>query len=224
MSLVDVPQENGPILTADAITTELRKLILNGSLAVGIQLKQEALAKRFNVSRFPIRQALKQLEAEGLVEHTPFAGSVVASQTAADLIETLDIRIALETHALNLAIPNMKTADFNAVKAIMARYDASDNPREWTELNLEFHLRLYKPCHRTKLLRMVEDIVRSVDIQLRAQQSDRLGRKSPQNEHRAIVAACKAKDIGLATQLLREHIEHTQSALRDQPVWEHPNQ
>lgn len=191
-------------------------MILDGVYAVGVQLKQEALAKRFGVSRFPIRQALKRLEAEGLVEHTPFAGSVVASRTVNDLIETLDIRIALETRALTLAIPNLKPADFKAVKAIMARYDASDNPREWAELNLEFHLRLYQPCRRYKLLQMIEDIVRGIDIHLRAQQSGRFGRKSPQTEHKAIVAACVQKDIPRATQLLREHIEHTQHALLEE--------
>lgn len=212
--------ENGMVLTTDAIAAELRKQILNGTLAVGLQLKQEALATRFKVSRFPIRQALKQLEVEGLLEHTPFAGSVVASRTAADLIETLDIRIALETRALALAIPNMRAVDFSEVKAIMTQYDESDIPREWADLNLEFHLRLYQPCHRPKLLKMIEDIVRNVDIQLRAQQSHRLGRKSPQTEHKAIVAACKTKDISLATQLLREHIEHTQTALREQPALE----
>jgi DNA-binding GntR family transcriptional regulator len=205
--------DSGPVLTADAITDVLRKLILNGTYGVGVQLKQEALAKRFGVSRFPIRQALKRLEAEGLIEHTPFAGSVVASQSVSDLIQTLDIRIGLETRALALAIPHMTSKDFRAVEDIMNRYDASDLPMEWTELNLEFHLRLYQPCKRPKLLKMIEDIVRSVDIQLRTQQSYRLGRKSPQTEHRAIVQACQDKDVATATQLLQRHIEHTQHAL-----------
>jgi len=203
------------VLTADAVTTELRKLILSGVYAVGVQLKQEALAKRFGVSRFPVRQALKRLEAEGLVQHTPFAGSVVPSRSISDLLEILDIRIALELRALELAIPNFAQSDVDALNAIMERYDGSESPREWSELNLEFHLRLYAPCGRPKLLQMIEDIVRGIDIQLRTQQSLRVGRKTPQNEHRAIVRACAAKDVKKALSLLREHVEHTQVALRE---------
>ena len=209
------PEASGPVLTEDAITEELRTLILTGVFGVGVQLKQDALAKRFGVSRFPIRQALKHLEADGLVEHTPFAGSVVASRSLSDLIETLDIRIGLETRALELAIPNMGPDDVEALKAIMARYDGSESPREWSELNLEFHLRLYAPCKRPKLLKMIEDIVRGIDVHLRAQQSNRLGRKTPQTEHKAIVRACVAKDVRRAVSILKEHIEHTQVALTE---------
>jgi DNA-binding GntR family transcriptional regulator len=211
MSIVTEP--NNAVLTADAVTSELRNLILRGDVAVGVQLKQEALAKRFGVSRFPVRQALMQLEAEGLVEHTPFAGSVVASRSVSDLIETLDIRIGLETRAIELAIPNMTKADHDALKAVMTRYDASEIPREWSQLNLEFHLCLYAPCRKPKLLKMIEDIVRSVDLHLRAQQSYRVGRKAPQVEHRAIVRACVARNVPKAVSLLKEHIQHTQTAL-----------
>ena len=203
-----------PVLTADAITAELRALILSGAYPVGVQLKQDALAKRFSVSRFPIRQALKRLEAEGLVEHTPFAGSVVASVSLADLVEILDIRIALEMRALELAIPHMGPADFDAVKAIMDAYDGSENPREWSDLNLEFHLRLYAPCGRPRLLKMIEDMVRGIDVQLRTQQSNRVGRKAPQTEHKALLRACAARDMKKALAMLKEHIEHTQAALR----------
>ncbi len=207
-----------PILTADAVTTQLRDMILTGKVAIGVQLKQEALARHFGVSRIPVREALKRLQAEGLVEHTPHAGSVVAAQSTFELVQALDIRIGLEMRALALAVPNMKPDDIKAARNVIARYDASDNPREWTELNLEFHLTLYRPCARPKLLKMIEELVRSADIHLRVQQSSRLGRKSPQTEHRAILAACAAKDADKATRLLLEHIEHTQTALLAEPL------
>ena len=178
-------------------------------------MKQEALAKKFNVSRFPIRQALKQLEAEGLIEHTPFAGSVVASRSISELIETLDIRIGLETRALALAIPNMQKSDFEDLKQIMLKYDSSDDPREWSEHNLDFHLRLYQPCNRPKLLKMVEEMVRGVAIHLRAQQSYRAGRKLPQIEHQELLEACMRKDIPGAISILQAHIERTQQKLRE---------
>ncbi|MGO4396363.1 GntR family transcriptional regulator [Variovorax sp. M-6] len=202
-------------MSADSVTSALRDMILSGSMGIGVQLKQEALAKRFGVSRIPVREALKRLEAEGLVEHTPHQGSIVASQSVPELLETLDIRIGLETRALKLAIPMMKASDHKAAREIMAKYDASDSPLEWAELNLEFHLCLYRACGRPKLLRMIEEIVRSIGIHLRAQQSYKAGRKSPQSEHREILKACVAKDVGRAIELLEQHIEHTQKALQD---------
>ncbi|MGE0801302.1 MAG: GntR family transcriptional regulator [Lautropia sp.] len=209
--------ESGVVLTADMITAELRDMILSGEIGLGVQLKQESLAKHFGVSRIPVREALKRLLAEGLVEHTPNAGSVVARKSPEELHEILDIRIGLETRALALAIPNMRPADFKAARDIIARYDASDEPREWAELNLEFHLRLYRPCGRPKLLRMIEEMVRGVDIHLRALQSSKTGRKAPQVEHRDILAACVERNVKKATALLQAHIEHTQSALAEQP-------
>lgn len=203
------------VLSADSVTSALRDMILTGSLGLGVQLKQEALAKRFGVSRIPVREALKRLQAEGLVQHTPHQGSIVATQSVPELLETLDIRIGLETRALKLAIPLMKAADHKAAREIMARYDASDSPLEWAELNLEFHLCLYRACGRPRLLKMIEEIVRGIGIHLRAQQSYKAGRKSPQSEHREILKACVARDIPLAIELLEKHIEHTQRALQD---------
>lgn len=205
------------VLTADTITAELRNMILSGEIGLGVQLKQESLAKHFGVSRIPVREALKRLLAEGLVEHTPNAGSVVARRSPEELQEILDIRIGLETRALALAIPNMQPADFKAARDIMARYDASDEPREWAELNLEFHMRLYRPCGRPRLLRMIEEMVRGTDIHLRALQSSRTGRRAPQVEHKDILAACIERNVRKATTLLQTHIEHTQSALAEQP-------
>lgn len=205
------------VLTADVITGQLRDMILSGAIGIGVQLRQEALAGHFGVSRIPVREALKRLEAEGLVQHRPNAGSVVARKSPEELQEILDIRIGLETRALELSIPRMRPADLKAAREIVAKYDASDDPREWTELNLEFHLRLYRPCGRPRLLKMIEELVRGVDIHLRAQQSSTMGRKSPQTEHKAILAACAAKDAKKAIRLLHGHIEHTQAALAEPP-------
>ncbi|MFC3337642.1 GntR family transcriptional regulator [Paracandidimonas soli] len=200
-------------LTADNVTEQLRNLILNGALGVGVQLKQEFLAKQFGVSRIPVREALRRLQAEGLVTHAPHQGSMVASRSIEELLETLDIRIGLETRALVLAIPNMDNKVFKQAEEIMREYDASESPRDWAELNLAFHMCLYRPCDRPRLLKQIELLVRGIDVHLRAHQSYAAGRKSPQNEHRAILDACIARDKTLARELLEVHIEHTQMAL-----------
>lgn len=202
------------VLSADSITESLRELIVQGELGIGVQLKQQALAERFGVSRIPVREALRRLQAEGLIEHRPHHGSVVASRSVQELIEALDIRIGLETRALKLAIPLMKPSDHRAAREVMKRYDGSESPQEWAELNLEFHMNLYRPCGRERLLQMIEDSVRGIGRHLRAMQSYKVGRKTPQAEHELILKACVAKDIALAVDLLEKHIEHTQVALR----------
>ncbi|WP_028605852.1 GntR family transcriptional regulator [Ottowia thiooxydans] len=208
-----VTLEREAVLSTDAVTDALRELILSGELGIGVQLKQQALAERFGVSRIPVREALKRLQSEGLIEHKPHQGSTVAAQSIQELIEALDIRIALETRALKLAIPQMKAADHRAAREIMARYDGSESPQEWAELNLEFHMVLYRPCARTKLLKMIEESVRGIARHMRAMQSYKVGRKTPQAEHDLILKACIAKDIPRAVELLEQHIEHTQLAL-----------
>lgn len=217
MPTKSIAAESAIVLSADVITAQLRDMILSGEIGLGVQLKQEALAKHFGVSRIPVREALKRLQAESLVEHTPNTGSVVARKSAEELLEILDIRIGLETRALALAIPRMTPADFKAAKEIMKRYDASDDPREWSEFNLEFHMHLYRPCGKPKLLKMIEEIVRGIDVHLRALQSSKTGRKAPQVEHRHILAACQEQDVEKASVLLQQHIEHTQAALAEQP-------
>lgn len=166
------------------------------------------------MSRIPVREALKQLRAEGLVEHKPHQGSVVASQSIDDLIEALDIRIGLETRALKLSIPQMRQVDIRAAKQIMSHYDGSESPQEWADLNLEFHMTLYRPSNRPKLLKMIEESVRAICQYMRAMQSYKVGRIAPQAEHALLLKACIAKDIPLAVELLEKHIEHTQLALK----------
>ena len=200
-------------LSADAVTASLRDLILDGTLGSGLQLRQEDLAKRFGVSRIPVREALGRLQAEGLVEHFANRGSVVASRSIEDLLETLDIRIALETRALKLALPHLTVKHFKAAREIMRRYDESESPRQWTELNLEFHLTLYRPCGRPRLVRMIEELVRGINIHLRQHISHTVGRGNPQAEHKDILKACVEGDGPLAVRLTEQHIERTKAAL-----------
>ena len=105
-------------LSADTVADSLRELILDGTLGVGLQLRQEELARRFGVSRIPVREALGRLQAEGLVEHFANRGSVVAGRSVEDLLETLDIRIALESRALRLSLPNLTARDFKAAREV----------------------------------------------------------------------------------------------------------
>jgi DNA-binding GntR family transcriptional regulator len=200
-------------LTAARIADDLRTGIFDGSLGPGVQLKQEQLANAFGVSRIPVREALSRLQAEGLVVHEPNKGMSVAAPTLGDVCEALDIRLALEARALALALPRMTEAGLARCERILARYDKATTPLEWTTLNLKFHLALYEPAQRPRLLAMIERIVTEVDRGVRTHISRTVGRDDPQADHYAIVAACRQHDQAGALRRLQRHIGATQRAL-----------
>jgi DNA-binding GntR family transcriptional regulator len=201
------------VIPTDHITAQLRERILSGDLPGGLQLRQEQLASEFGVSRIPVREALNRLEAEGLVTREHNRGCTVSSLSLAEIAESLEIRLALETRALRLAIPGMTSADVAAAGRVLDRYARANSPAQWSELNLEFHLSLYRPAGLPRLLRMIESLIRGSDRYLRVYVSFVVGRDDPLEEHHAILAACKAGEIGRAVRLLESHIGHTRKAL-----------
>jgi DNA-binding GntR family transcriptional regulator len=201
-------------VTSSQVTEQLRQRILSGALPGGLQLKQEQLAQEFGVSRIPVREALKSLEAEGLVRHELYKGAVVAQSSVEEMVEMLDIRIALESRALRLAFPNYTPALLDDAEAILRRYDMAETPREWSEFNMQFHLALYRPANKPRLLQMIENLTRGTDRQVHLHISRTVGRDHPQEEHFALLAACRAARVEEAVSLLEEHIAGTQAALR----------
>ena len=196
------------------IVRALRDDILNGVLAPGLQIRQEALAEQFSVSRVPVREALRQLEVEGLVTTELHRGAFVSSRSLEEIDEMLDIRLALELRALKLAIPNLTRAILANARRILATYDRSDEPQQWRDLNLSFHLTLYGACNRPRLVKMIEDVVLMNSHFMRTYISATVGRTGAQAEHHEILDACAARDARRALRLLERHIEHTRAALQ----------
>lgn len=200
---------------ASALIVEtLRERILDGELAPGMQVRQELLADQFGVSRVPVREALRQLEAEGLIQSELHRGAFVASCSLDELIEMLDIRIALEVRALKLALPNFTKQTIQAAEKILRKYDGCETPHEWRDLNLQFHLCLYQPSNRPRLLKMIEDVALGTHRFLRTYISATVGRDGPQAEHHELLELCAANKTAAALRMLEAHIEHTKSALR----------
>ncbi len=199
--------------TPDLVRDALRKAIFSGELAAGMQLRQDELASRFGTSRIPVREALRQLESEGLVTLHPNRGAAVSSVSLEDVLELLEIRIGLECRALKLAIPNMVDADLDSAAEILGGYDNEPEPQKWGEMNWRFHETLYVPCNRPKLLSMIELNYGHVSRFVRLQVSLAAGKQQPNREHWAILDACRAGDANTAIKLLEEHIVHTQKSL-----------
>jgi len=197
----------------DVVRDGLRKAIFDGDLVAGTQLRQDELASRFGTSRIPVREALRQLESEGLVTLHPNRGAAVSSVSLEDVLELLEIRIGLECRALKLAIPNMVSADFDLAAEILRTYDEEPEPQKWGEMNWRFHETLYIPCQRAKLLSMIEANYGHVGRFVRLQVSMAAGKEQPNRDHWAILDACRTGDISKAVKLLEEHIVQTQKSL-----------
>lgn len=203
----------GRVPAPDAVRDELRRAIGAGELAPGTQLRQDELAERFGTSRIPVREALRQLEAEGFVTIQPHRGAVVSTLSLDEVLELMDIRIALECHALRLAVPAMGEMDIEAAADILKSYDEEPEPERWGEMNWAFHATLYAPCDRPRLLAMIEANYGHVGRFTRSSVSRAAGKDRPQAEHHAILAACRRGEAERAVRLLGEHIEQTQKSL-----------
>jgi DNA-binding GntR family transcriptional regulator len=198
----------------DAVREALRRAISAGEMAPGFQLRQDELAERFGTSRIPVREALRQLEAEGFVTFLPNRGAVVSDLSIDEVIELLEIRIALECHALRLAIPAMGDIDLDDAKEILRSYDEEPDPEKWGAFNWRFHKALYAPCNRPRLLAMIEANYGHVGRFTRALVSRATGKDRPQREHYQLLEFCRDGEVERAVRLLREHIVQTQKTLR----------
>ncbi|MQB46173.1 GntR family transcriptional regulator [Rhizobium sp. ICMP 5592] len=203
-------RKSAPELVRDG----LREAILAGAYEEGQQLLQDELAEQFGTSRIPIREALRQLEGEGLVELHANKGAVVKGLSVEDVLEMLDIRIALECRALKLAIPNMAVEDLEAAEQILTAYEEISDPAAWGEMNWRFHWTLYCPCDRGKLLAMIESNYGHVSRFTRRQVSLATGKAKPQQDHAELLRLCREGEADAAVALLEKHIEQTQKSLR----------
>ena len=128
------PPAPSPGLAALSVADLLRAEITAGRLLPGEALRQDEVAGRFGVSRIPVREALRALQAEGLVDYAPNRGAAVARISTEEMLEMLEVRIALECHALRLAVPRMADADAEAAR-ILAEYEAAPGPDAWADMN-----------------------------------------------------------------------------------------
>lgn len=203
----DQEEDNRP-----TIVDALRNEILSGLLKGGEQLRQDALAARFGVSKIPVREALSRLEAEGLVAFSRNRGATVVDLSPPEVLELFDIRIALECRAIFLAVPDMTESDFALMSEILERYDRASDPQEWSELNQAFHDALYAPCDRPRLLGLVHSNLKNISRFLRVLISSAVGKEQPIDEHRVLLEACRRGEAEAAATLLEKHILHTQKA------------
>lgn len=201
---------------AVAAADELRRRILEGEFPGGYQLRQDALANDLGVSRIPIREALVQLESEGLVKIVAHRGAVVSELSVDEIEELFALRALLEPRLLRLSVPHLTAEDFAVLDQILADYDAEMDSRDasrWGELNTALHMRLYERAGQPRTASIVASLLQGTDRYTRMQLAFTDGRPRAQDDHTRLVALCRAGQIDEAAALLATHIEDAGAAL-----------
>jgi DNA-binding GntR family transcriptional regulator len=193
--------------TSETVAAILREAILRGLFQGGQQLHQEEIAAHLGVSRLPVREALRQLEQEGLVVYRLNRGAVVSELSADEVQEIYEIRCSLESLALRLAIPHLTPDDFQRATTILDTTDRETDVSQWGKLNRDFHTLLYAPARRSRLLSLITALHRNVDRYLRMEMVVLAYKERSQQEHRLILEACQQRDSSTAVTLLTQHIE-----------------
>jgi DNA-binding GntR family transcriptional regulator len=191
----------------------LRQRILAGELRAGQPIRQEQIAQELGVSRIPLREALKQLEAEGFVTIAPHKGAVVSTLSAEEAEELFALRLQLEAWLLRDAIPRMREADFAHLDALIDESRAPDNLARWGELNWQFHESLYRPAGRPLSLRFLKRVHDNLDRYLRLQIAITRDWDRAYRDHQDLVALSRERNVDTALALLRDHILGTATAL-----------
>lgn len=196
----------------------LRDKILNEEYEQGQKLNEVALSKELNISRTPIREALKQLELEGLVKSIPNKGVYVLGFSQRDIDDMLEIRYALEGLAIQFAIERINDEEQAKIKEVydlMEFYAEKGDQEKFNEINIAFHEAIYR-CTQSKYFeQLLTDINYYIHVTSRhsIRQPDRL--ISAAQEHREIYEAIVARDKELAKEKIQNHIRKTQMLVRN---------
>jgi DNA-binding GntR family transcriptional regulator len=203
---------------SSAVADNLRQRILGGELESGFQLRQDYLAAEFGVSRIPVREALMQLEAEGLVKLSPHRGATVSSPTIEEIQEVFELRGMLEPTLLMASAPRLTSEDFVMLEVLLDEYASNmeaNNVRIWGELNTNLHMLLYSRAQRPRSEAIVLSLLRESDRHTRIQLTIPGAILRARDEHAELVALCRKGRFAQARDLMEDHVKHSGASLRD---------
>ena len=193
-----------------AVTDQVRRAILSGELPPGTRMLQGELAERMSISITPIRAALRQLAAEGLIHIDPHRAVSVHTPTPAELREVFEIRVLLEPVSVKKAAKRITEQELARAEEILDAMDAAETTGEWDVLNRDFHALLVNASGSARLTKMMLDLLSLATIGIRnagVLSADRM--REANEEHRRILAACRARDPEAARAMTLKHLQST---------------
>jgi DNA-binding GntR family transcriptional regulator len=194
------------------IANVLREAIYRGVLQEGEALYQSQLAERLHVSPIPLREALRLLEMEGLVDFHGRKGATVTGLTQEETREIYEMLTSLEVGVLRVAMPSISDETVASASALLDKMEKEPDCIIWREQNIEFHNSLYDSADRPLTLDMIARLRRQVDRYIRLHLQSM--REESQRQHSKILNAVRARDTEAATAALRFHLESTSKDLQ----------
>jgi DNA-binding GntR family transcriptional regulator len=198
-----------PLIRSDRVRRQIADQIISGALRPGQELDEKKLADSFNVSRTPVREALRQLAAASLVEWRPHQSAVVAKITASKMVEMFEVMAELEGFCGRLAARRMTAAEHEALIAIHQKFQPYLETRDregYHGLNKSFHEMIYSGAHnhylKEQAIALYDRLAPYRAYQLRRPDALRLASV----EHEAIIDAIVAADGDEAYRLLKDHV------------------
>lgn len=222
MDLKKIAEEMQPrsMAARDWVFQVIRTAIVRGELPGDMPLRQDEISTALSVSHIPVREAFRQLEAQGLVRIYPNRGAVVTKLSCKELSDVMDTRILLEVGALRLALPHITEEDLARARELLELFSKEKDPIKGAELNLKLHFSLYDPCDNQTLLSLIDQMHANVDRYI----TPFFGKEEVSaelytvDEHSQIISACENKDTELATAILRTHLQRTKNLLLKSPL------
>lgn len=217
LGIKKAPELTNRRVTSDYIAESLREAINSGALADGEVLNQVAIAERFGVSRVPVREAMRELQAEGLIEAESHRRAVVRAVSLERLCETFEVRALLEGFLIERALPNIDDACLAELRALEKKMSKTRDHTAWLKLNARFHVTLLEQADSVTAREMVDQL-RTRGERYTAMWSRGLGIDRVQEageEHREILVAIEQGDARAARREVETHVLHTRDRLLD---------
>jgi len=214
MTLPDADQSATPSIRtlAERVFHQLQGAIVRGELVPGSKITEPGLAATYGISRGPLREAMRRLEAHRLIERVPHVGARVVKLTMPELLELFDVREALESMAARLAAIHMTPEEIAGLRDVLAVHEGQDDLQRGEayyqrEGDLDFHYRIVKGSHNRMLINLLCDDLYYL-VRLYRTQFSASGARPHKAfvEHHRIVDAIEAGDAELAELLMRRHV------------------
>jgi DNA-binding GntR family transcriptional regulator len=201
------------------VVETLREKILSGEIKAGQPLRQAALAEELNVSRIPVREALLQLEAEGLVAFEPHKGATATELNASQVSELFELRAMLEADLLTHSLKNITEEKLDEATDLLAQLNKAlgkeNAANTWSELNSNYHNCLYSGADRPQTQDLVNILNKNADRYIRMHLLWAGGISKAESEHNELLALCKARDIPNAVAILKQHILGSRDEIKE---------
>jgi DNA-binding GntR family transcriptional regulator len=200
------------------VVETLREKILSGEIKAGQPLRQTALAHELNVSRVPVREALLQLEGEGLVVFESHKGAKATPLNSEHVAELFDLRAMLECDLLSASLPLLTPDKLVEATEILASLDKAlgkeNAANTWSELNAKYHNCLYSAANKPQTQELVNTLNKSAERYIRMHLLWAGGISKAGPEHEQLLASCKEGNVEQAVFILKHHISSSKHAIK----------